>query len=270
MYVRPSAPVSIGGVVDDAIRLYRAAFSCTWKLSVGFGIALAVFGIVITLVVPGIFSGAKLTPQQAVGLFRSPVVIGTYALIFLIEIAFYGALLVSENAVARGAPVSGGQAVSAAVRRLPGMVLASLVFLTGLFVGCILLLIPGIWLWGKLQLWPAALFTEDASAMGALGSSWNLTKGRWWRTVTIVSVALIIVYVLTLAVGLVPLSLVALVGFKKGSILLAQLAALPFSILSRVLIMPAMPAVLLAVHHDSKLRSEGDDLVERTGALGPA
>lgn len=270
MYVRPSAPSSIGGVVDDAIRLYRSSFNRTWKLSVGFAIALTVVGIAIGLAIPGWYSAVRMTPQQAAGLFRSPVVIGSYLLIFLIECLFYGALLASENAVARGEPASGGVAVMVALRRLPATVLASLVFLIGTCVGFILLLIPGIWLWGKLQLWPAALFAEDDGAMAALGSSWNLTRGRWWRSVTILTVALIIVYVLLLAVGLLPAFLFAFIGLKQGSVVLAQLAALPFSILSRILIMPAMPAVLLAVHHDCKLRSEGSDLTERAGALGRA
>src|SRR6185312_2273186 len=38
MYTRPTAPRSIGGVLDDAIRLYRAAFSRCWVLALGGGV----------------------------------------------------------------------------------------------------------------------------------------------------------------------------------------------------------------------------------------
>jgi len=272
MYVRPSEPLSIGGVVDDAIRLYRGSFSHTWKLSVAFAIALAVLGLFMVMSIPALFDiqRATLAPQQVLALFTSPVVIGSYLLMIVCELVFYGALFASENAVARGEPIPMGQALLAGLRRIPGMLLAGLVFLIAFTLGCIALLIPGIYLWGKLQLWPAALYAEDATAMEALGSSWTLTRGRWWRTVVIISVALIILYIVALAVGLVPAFLLGFTSLKHGNMLTAQLAAMPFSILSRIFLMPAMPAILLAVHHDCKLRSEGGDLAERAGALGRA
>ena len=271
MYVRPSAPLSIGGVVDDGLRLYRAAFSHTWKLSIGFSIALAVLGLVIGLAVPGIYDArGTVPPQQVLQAFSSPVVIISYLVILLGECVFYGALFAAENAVMRGEPLSAGAAAVAGFRRLPGVLLAGVVFCVAVFVGTLLLLIPGIYLWGKLQLSSAALFAEDASAMKALESSWNLTRGRWWRTVVIITVALIILYILALAVGMIPVYLIAFASMKSGNVLMGTIATLPFSILTAVIVKPVMPAILLAVHHDCKLRSEGGDLAERAGALGSA
>ena len=91
MYVRPSAPLSIGGVVDDAIRLYRGSFSHTWKLSVAFAIVLAALGLFMVMTIPALFDiqRATMAPQQVLALFTSPVVMGSYLLMILCEFVFF-------------------------------------------------------------------------------------------------------------------------------------------------------------------------------------
>ncbi len=278
MYVRPSAPLSIGGVVDDAIRLYSSSLKYTWKMSLVFAVVIAVIGLAVGLTYPETVQipsgGGMVALQQWVRLAQSPVATGSNVIVSIIDIVFYGALLASQNAVVKGEPLSGGQAASASMHRFVSLLIAAVVFIIAMVIGCLALLIPGIYLWGKLQLWPAAVFAEDAGPMEALGSSWKLTKGRWWRTMTIVTVCLLLLYILALAVGLLPGVLLGIslrgATFDTANLLTAQLAMLPFGIISGVLITPAMPAVLLAVYHDCKLRSEGGDLAERAGALGRA
>ena len=266
MYVRPSAPQSIGGVVDDAIRLFNGSFRHTWKLSLGFSLVVALAFIPLTQAVPTLAAG-RLPSVQSLHIQWTPVLVITYLLSILLEALFYGALFASENAVAQGVPLTAGQAIGTGLRRLPTVVIAGILFTLAFMGGCVLLIIPGIFLWGRLQLWPAALFTGNTGPGQALGNSWNLTKGHWWRTSTIVAVALILVYIVSIAVGILPATAIAAFGVQKGNLFQAQLVTLPFSILTRIVTAPAIVATLLAVHHDCRLRSGGDDLAERAAAL---
>src|ERR1017187_8906135 len=47
MYARPTAPLSIGGVVDDAIKLYRASFRRCVPVALLGSLVMAAFGIFV-------------------------------------------------------------------------------------------------------------------------------------------------------------------------------------------------------------------------------
>jgi hypothetical protein len=184
------------------------------------------------------------------------------------SMAVYGALVKAESALARGEPEpSVGEALLAGLRRLPGMLLAGLLFGLAIGIGSIALLIPGIYLFVKLQLWLVAMFMEDASAMESLKISWRLTDKRWWRAMAILSVAFVLVYVVALAVGLVANIIdVAAHVSVMNRLIVNQL----FSAASNILVMPLVVAIGVVMYHDFKLRSEGGDLAARVGSLGKA
>jgi len=274
MYVRPSAPLDIGGVIDDAVRLYRASFSRCWLLALGFTVILAALQIMLLLSIPGVLQGVvpgALKPQQIFAALASPPIVLAYVLLGVVSLVFYGALFALQAAVVRGVEAfTLGRALAVGLRRVPGMLLASIVFAIAFFAGFVLLVIPGIYIWGKFQMWQASMFTEDASAMESLGNSWRLTRGRWWRTSAIFTIALIVIYVFTLALGLVSGTLTVIFASGHHSLLETQLVGLPLQAIGRVFVTPALPAVLLAMYDDCKLRSEGGDLATRVGALGGA
>jgi hypothetical protein len=287
MYARPSAPLDIGGVIDDAIRLYRASFSRCWLLALGLALTIAATQIVLVLAVVRIAAtmprGAPPNPLRALGVLFSPAAVCGYVLISLVWMVFYGALFALEAAVARGdGSFTVGGALAKGLRRLPGMLLATIVVIIAFGVGgAVLFLIPiprlfsvplflilSVYLWGKLQLWQASMFSDDAGALDSLGNSWRLTQGRWWRTVTIFTVAVIVAYVFTLAVGLLGSGATAVFAATHRDVLQTQLFAIPFRAIGEVIITPVLPAAMLAIYHDCKLRSEGGDLAARVGTLG--
>ena len=45
MYARPTAPLPIGGVVDDAIKLYRESFARCWPIALIGSLIMGTFGI---------------------------------------------------------------------------------------------------------------------------------------------------------------------------------------------------------------------------------
>lgn len=266
MYVQPSSPQSIGGVIDDGIRLFRSSFSRCWLLAIIPGLVVAVYETFYPITIP-IYSALG-HPSALAGLTHSPRLIVLDIVSGLLGLIFQGAVVVQELAILRGDDsCTFGRAAATGFKRLPGMVLATILFSLAITGGFIALLIPGFWLWGRLQLWTAALFVEDASATEALASSWRLTQGHWWRAATIFTVAIIIMIVLALVFTFVGGFFAAL---SHASTLGRTLLLYVFSLASRAIYYPLGAAIWLAMYHDFKLRREGGDLATRVGALDSA
>jgi hypothetical protein len=282
MYTRPTTPLAIGGVIDDAIKLYRGSFRSCWVLSligsaaiVGAGVYLLtqMLGIAGGLgVAQGVAPDPKAMMPMMLGIFSSMLKI--YIVLGLISLLVYAALFAQMSNIARGgAPQSLAELLGLALRRLPGLIVASIIFGVGTWIGFVLLFIPGVYLWGKLELWFVAVFADDVGAIEALGRSWTVTAGNWWRSVTIISVALIMIFVLELLVSVVsgvligvPLGISHMQDIKIWTFVVPEIVRAVVSIF----VLPMIPAALLATYNDLKLRREGGDLAVRVNSLQSA
>jgi hypothetical protein len=265
MYSPPSSPLSIGGVIDDGIRLFRVAFGRCWPLAVAPGVLLMLYELANPINLP-VAGAGRTNPLQALAAVFSMRVFLLYLLALVFGLIFQGAVMVREIAIVRGdESFTLGQALGETVLRLPGLILGSILLFVILAAGFIALVIPGIWLSGRLQLWMPALFLENASATDALASSWRLTAGNWWRGAAIFTVAMIIILVLTMVFSFVAGVLAPMSHFTlSGRLLVAQL----FSLVGNAISYPLLVAMWLAIYNDFKLRREGGDLASRARALG--
>jgi hypothetical protein len=266
MYVRPTAPLPIGGVVDDAIKLYRESFARCWPIALVGSLIMGTFGIFLTIYVRN--AGVTVTGMAFTALIQAysqPPVMALYLLQSVLSLAFYGALIASLNAVALGeTPLSFGEALAIGFTRLGRAVVSGVVWWVILVVGFLLLLVPGIYFLGALCLWPVALYAEDAGAMQALQYSRDLIKGHWWRSSTILTIAAVIILVFSVVVGLIAGVFAAI---SRHDLATAQLIIQVISIAANVFVLPMIPAVLLVMYRDLQLRREGGDLAARVGAL---
>ena len=267
-YALPAAPLSIGGVIDSAIRLYRDSMRRCWLLALLYSLILGIFGVFWALALAKATVPGSKDPRQMFAALFTPAAMGGFALSMLASLVFYGALTKTVSAWAKGdESLSLGSALAVGARRLPGAVLASLLYLLALGIGLVLLVVPGVYLFGKFQLWSTAMFVDDAGAVESLRISWRLTRGRWWRGTVIFTVALIIVYVFALALGLVSGVITALTHLSvTDRAIVNQL----FAVVSNLIVLPMFIAILVVMYHDFKLRNEGGDLAARMGALGKA
>ncbi|HTW74489.1 MAG TPA: hypothetical protein VMD56_06150 [Steroidobacteraceae bacterium] len=275
MYIRPTAPRTIGGVLDDAVRLYRASFSRCWVLALIGGALSGAFGVYATLHMGALGAlrsatgaagfAAALTRLQAVehtpGLWVSDV------LVTLTWLVVRAALIARQNAIATGGDETLAAAVGFALRRLPSMIAAAFVWAVALTVGLILLIVPAIWLWGQLQLWLVALVAEDIGPLEALRRSWTLVERNWWRASVTVGVAVVIIWVLSLVGGAA--AGVGLV-FLRTDPGMALLATQLITVVVGIFTMPMLTVVLVAMYHDLRLRRDGGDLAARVSTLQPA
>jgi hypothetical protein len=297
VYIKPTAPRSIGGIVDDGIKLYGSAFAKSWPLSLLAQVLLAGPALILRYQMSGLQISA--TNPQAIqamqAIFKSPSVWLSYIVMVIVLVGFYNALLILLDGVAETKAESFGRSLAAGFRLMPRTILLFIVVSVALAVGGIVVGIVGgilvavlsralgslapivigiswvvfagllIYFWGRLFLSNVALVVEDSGVFKSLATSWDLIKNHWWRTATIYTLALIIVMVFYLVIGVVNAALVGVTvqGAFGTRTILSQLVSLA----GGTVLMSLVPAVLLAMYHDLKLRKEGTDLAGRVDAL---
>src|SRR5690606_3985713 len=189
----------------------------------------------------------------------------------VVYVTIYGALIHQIDAIAHGRRASFAEAVGYGLQRLPALLGVSILFGLAVLVGTVLLVIPGIWVWGLLQFAFIAVVLERTGVLESLGVSRRLVSGNWWRANVVIFVAMVILLVLALVMGVVGGLIVAMAGLADAaSSTGAQVVSQLVSAVLNVFTMSFYPCVLLAVFNDLKLRREGGDLLDRVGALTPA
>jgi hypothetical protein len=281
MYVQPTAPRDIGGVIDDAIKLYRASFRTCWPIALIASLVSAATVLYLLSRFPAI--ATLRDPAQMLQLFK-PSIWGFYLVLSIASLVLLGAIIACQNALAAGAaPMSVGQALSAAFARVHWQLLAIVLWLLylGSVAAIVLLPVPaavkflgvvgwamfGIYLWGRLQLWIVALFAEDAGTLHAMRVSWDLITGHWWRAAMILTVGIIIVLVIVLIFGFVGGLVFVMFRLDPMSLIIGNQL---ISAAERVFVTSMIPALLVAMYYDFKLRREGGDLAARTKSLQTA
>ncbi len=95
-----------------------------------------------------------------------------------------------------------GQAIAIAARLLPAFFLLNLLVTFAVATGFVLLIVPGIYLIGRLLLAaPAMLATRRASPIAALETSLAMTRGRGFSIAVLVLLIAIVLAILISAVG---------------------------------------------------------------------
>jgi hypothetical protein len=145
----------------------------------------------------------------------------------------------------------------AAGRFLP-LIVAYIVVTIILIPAFIALIIPGIWLAVKLSMTFPALVCEKAGPFRSIGRSWELTKDNWWRVFGTFVVILIMLFVITLALGGV-LGAVLLSSDSISEVAFAVLTTL-IGLLIAFITYPLIAAVVTVMYYDLRVRNEGFDL----------
>jgi hypothetical protein len=261
MYARPSAPRTIGGVLDDAIRLYRQSFAGIWPIS----LAAAVIVSLPSLALQVKLERAKAAGGQAVlDMLHSSGYLLTNLVLVVLYVVLYGALIAGLDDFAEHGQASAGNAFGTAFTLLPKLVGATLLLWIALAVGFMLLIIPGIYLSGVFMLNLVALVVERAGVIESFSVSQRLIKGNWWRSVTILTIASIMMLVFVYVGGLIGGLIAGLVGFGTSG---AMLGGAIIGVALNVFLLPLVPCCLLSIYFDLKLRHEGGDLSARVDAL---
>ena len=281
MYDKPTAPRSIGGVLDDGLRLWRNAFSKTWPVAI---MGQLLVGIPLLFFWLRLGSGAKPQGQFAL-MMASPLYSIVYGIVSILSLGFHNAVIAQTNAGVTHAPMSIGESVALGFRLIGRTFLVGFLMGFGLLIplGLLFFALSGVsmlgralfavaaflaasFVFGRLILGTIILVIEDRAAVDSLRKSWNLTAGHWWRVATIITVLIVMIFVVFLVVGVVAGVVAGLRGPASGvSSALVQI----LTILGNALIAPLYAAVSVAIYYDLMLRKEGGDLASRVSTLAP-
>jgi hypothetical protein len=298
VYTKPTEPRSIGGVLDDGLRLWRLSVPKTWPLAVLAQLVVAVPLLWLAYKFPAMAPGARgsgalaaanaANLQFMTNLIKSPSTWLAYAFMLIFSTICYTAIVVRVADLETGRDSSLLGSLASAFRLLPRLLLQLLVYVgvgmgagivLALVVGfgsalgggtalattlmLILFLVLGAFVLGRIFLAWTALILDDAGAVESIRISWRLTRGSWWRCAAILVVLIIIGAVFSLIVGVAAASIGAALGRGWPASLSTQL----ISLIANAFLGSLYPAVLIAIFYDLKLRKQGADLLGRVDAL---
>jgi hypothetical protein len=282
VYTRPNAPRSIGGVLDDGLRLWRQAFSRAWPLAIMAQVLVSI-PIVVFWLQSGSVAGAQ--TQFFLVMTKSLGFSLAYFLVSLASIGFQNAVIAQTDATATDIDRSVGQSLTVGFRLLGRAFLMLILIGVGIAVpvGLLFVVLAGVsvaariviglvafllvcFVFGKIILATIILVIEDKGAIESLRRSWTLTTGYWWRVATILTVLIIVVAVVFLVVGVIAGVVGASFGPKSG---ISAAFVQVITLFGNTLITPLSAAVSVAIYYDLKLRKEGADLAGRVNALAP-
>jgi hypothetical protein len=289
VYTKPTEPRSIGGVLDDGLRLWREAFAKTWALAVMGRLMVA---IPTVLLANTAVDATRLSMSQKFAIMmggQSQGHVWIFYLVLLVSYVFHNAVLLRVAGVAENQQTTIGGSLNKGLVLMPRLLLFYIFLIIGgiilgviavipsvvvsmavkspVLVGIVVGLIFGcgsIYLAVRIFLAYISLVVDDKPAFESLQLSWSLTRGNWWRTTAIFTVVFIIAIVLSAAMYLLAGVFVAVWGLTS----ITTIAAIQvISVLVYALLGSLYPAVLYAAFEDLKLRREGSDLVGRVNAL---
>jgi hypothetical protein len=244
-------PLPLDGVVDRGL----AIFNATLPRTLGFAVVAAFASNLLMQMLLGEHE------EEIAGLVKSGDLAalfdrfgGELALIGVVFFLFGCAVLRMVGALARGVPGDAVSTLGDTLRRAPHLLLASLLFTLACWAGLMLLIVPGIFLMVALSFFSQAVLFDGHDGARALGASFRLTRGRWWRTFTF--------YLLVLLANLIALMLVGLVLGLVFGVLNAlglgtghQVVDLFIGSALGALIGLATDAVLVAYYYDLTVRA---------------
>jgi len=264
----------VGEILDAGIKVYLRNARLLMGLAATVVIPLQVIsGIVLLSIVtksdqlPGAFNAASSSTSSTTAdngaALGAEVVL---ALAGVIASALVTAACVKAvSDLYLGQTTGYGRSLRFAARRMPGYLAMEVLYLLGLAAGFLLLIVPGIWLYGAWSVSAPALLIEGLSPFSALDRSRQLVKGRWFPTAGVLLATVVIV-------GLVSAALDALVGggFVSGQpSVLAAVALLTLAgTIASIIATPFTATVWTILYYDLRLRREGYDadlLAEQLG-----
>jgi hypothetical protein len=257
-------PLGIGEILDVAIKITTRHWWTLARVVLVVVVPVQVLSALIDLSASeGLVTGDGVLEDDEVGPFVAAVA-SSVVLGLLAQTVATGACFKTVADAYLGRVPSWRRSLAETFRRLHSIVWVSiLVYVLG-FLGLLALIIPGIWLFISWTVAVPALLTEGVKGRRALGRSFRLVRGFWWRTFAIVLVSLILAGIVEAAITGALTGLV----FTSDSDLVAVVATGLASLLAGALTTPFVAAVTIVLYVDLRVRKEGFDLALLAARFG--
>ncbi|HEX5614723.1 MAG TPA: hypothetical protein VFZ83_06165 [Acidimicrobiia bacterium] len=274
-------PRGVGEILDAALAVYRARFRAVVQLTAIVVLPVQVLSVLVVLstqpddTTPSFTGGVSpvydSTAPSDVWLQLAGVLV--VALAGLLANSFATAAVsdvVAATYLGDPQPDDVRRSWRHALQRFPAVL--GVGFLSGIatFVGILLCIAPGVWLYVSWSLAIPALLLERLGVGAALSRSFALVAKRWWTCFAVVGVGALLTSVLQFAFA-IPVTFVVdrLGGGVVGDLVLGTVVDTAVAAATT----PFLAAMIVVLYFDLRVRFEGLDvqlLIERVGAGDPA
>jgi hypothetical protein len=254
-------PLEIGDLLDETFRMYRRHFLLFAGISVIVSIpAAALSGFSYYALLGGLLTQTGTGQPDFSTVQASLVGIGIGALVNIALTPFYyGAVTFAACESALGRPVTAGGVIRAVLRRYFQLLGYWVLIWLMIVVFCLIPL--WIWIWIGWVIVMPVMFVEGTGLTSAMGRSWRLVRGRWWRTFLIIFLLFIIFGIVRAALG----AFFAL-GFGLLQIVVSSVVVLWISaavgVIVDSLVNPVLQIAIVLIYFDLRVRREALDLFQ--------
>jgi hypothetical protein len=249
-------PLSIGEMLDAGFKLFRQRFG---TLMVCVLVPVVPLSIVSSLVVASVDDTAFDVNATATSSNSADVanLIDNILSGAAAAIAIAACFKVISSAYL-GERTDAGSSLRYGLSRLLPLLVAYVAMSIGIGLGLVAILIPGIFLAIKWSMTFPAIVAERAGPFQAMGRSWDLTRGHWWRTFGALVVVLLISFVLAFAIFVAIGAAVATSDSISELAFAVLITAVTIIVLA--VLYPLAAAIVTVVYYDLRVRNEGFDL----------
>jgi hypothetical protein len=253
-------PLSFGEILDQVFRLYRRRFALFLLLALILTIPVLIFQSAGTAPQLSYFMDLMSARSRVLTLTPAPPpnlpLLGASYLVSLAMVPFSMAtIVVAGLRLLEGESVSVGTILRVVLGRYFALFgLAVMLFAIGLSLLC---LPVGIWLLVRFSVSVPVMMAERAGPVRALGRSWALTEGGWWRIFGLFVILYLIMQVVSMVLGVftVPLLLVPFLPAIARSVMYLSISGL-----AALLVLPLLSIATGLLYVDFRVRKEAYDL----------
>jgi hypothetical protein len=261
-------PLEIGDLLDETFRMYRRHFFFFAGLSVILSIPQAALAGFTYHALSGLFQiNNPSQPPDLSGLSSTLAADGVFFLVIVALLPFsYGAVTYAACESALGRPITLAGVLTGVLRRYFRLLGYGVLIAAMALVFCLFPL--WIWIWVGWAVVMPVMFVENVGLGAAMGRSWRLVQGRWWRTFLILFLMFVLSYVVSIA-----LSAFITLGQTLLEIVVSPAVVLwisgATSVLVSSLVDPVIQIALVLIYFDLRVRREGLDLFQLAQQVGP-
>ena len=232
-------PLGIGSILSRAFSILGRRFLLLFGPAFAVQLAFTIFN----LFVPGLAAPLLIDPATQTFNAAALVPLALYALLgMLVYALIQGVVTVAAYDTATGRPSRVGDYFGAVLRNIVPLIVVSLLSTIAIYIGFVLLVVPGLWLMAVLSVIVPAVVVDQAG-FGAFGRSARLTKEYRWPIVGLLIVVILIFLGITLALGGIATAIFGLTG------VLSAVTPNPGSIGAAAIIFQIFTAALNAVSY---------------------
>ena len=269
-------PLSLGEILDVAIKICVSHRGTLLKAVLIVVIPVQIVSTIVTIstvgddysVTPLDFSTATATPDEQAD------ELGTYfaGLMINVLLQLLAALLATAacfRAIATaylGQPSDWRSSLRFAVSCAPALLWLTFLYGIAVAFATLVFILPGVWLYVAFAFAVPALLVENVRGTKALGRSFALVRGQWWRIFGILIVGFFLAGVIA---GIVQgaFALILLVGIDSSSLSALVISSLAGAA-ALVVSTPIQAAIQTVVYFDMRVRKEAFDLELLAAQIG--